>query len=80
MHDKLNASKGVVRSRELFLATLKDLKTTLEKQEVSDFKRIIITGRKEILTIDKLAISKEVKIGYCLKKTKNNHSHTLEVL
>ena len=43
-HEKLNTSNGVIRIRELFLATAEEITATLGKQGFKDFKRI--TTRK----------------------------------
>ena len=50
-HDRLNTSKGVIRSRELSLATLEEIKIALGKQEVIDYKNVSIRrGREKIQT------------------------------
>ena len=45
-HEKLNTSKGVIRSRELALAT-EEMSATLGKQGVTNIKRIIIRRGEE---------------------------------
>ena len=35
-HAKLNTSKGVVRSKELLLATLEEIQTAFKKQEIKE--------------------------------------------
>ena len=73
-HEKLNTSKGVIRSRELALATEDEVASTLGKQGVKNIKRISIRKGEEriqtntyILTFNKPQTPKEVKIGYCLE-------------
>ena len=38
-HKSLNVSKGVVRSKELFLCTIEEIKRELKKQGVAEVKR-----------------------------------------
>ena len=47
-HGKLNTSKRVIRSRDLFLATQEEIRTALGKQEVIDYKMIIKKSDEEI--------------------------------
>ena len=48
-HEKFNTSKGIIRNKELFLATLEEIKTALEKQSIIDYKKITIRrGGEEI--------------------------------
>ena len=74
-HEKLNTSKGVIRSRELALATEDEIASTLGKQGVTNIKRISIRKGEQriqtntyILTFNKPRTPKEVKIGYCLER------------
>ena len=74
LHEKLNTSKGVIRSRELALATEDEIASALGKQGVTNIKRISIRKGEQwiqtntyILTFDKPWTSKEVKIGYYLE-------------
>ena len=76
-HEKLNTSKGVIRSRELALATEDEIASALGKQGVTNIKRISIKKGEEriqtntyILTFNKPQTPKEVKIGYCLERVK----------
>ena len=76
-HEKLNTSKGVIRSRELALATEDKIASALRKQGVTNIKRISIRKGEEriqtntyILTFNKPQTLKEVKIGYCLERVK----------
>ena len=76
-HEKLNTSKGVIRSRELALATEDEIASALGKQGVTNIKRISIRKGEEriqtntyILTFNKPQTPKEVKIGYCLERVK----------
>ena len=74
-HEKLNTSKGVIRSRELALATEDEIASALGKQGVTNIKRISIKKGEEriqtntyILTFNKPQTPKDVKIGYCLER------------
>ena len=75
-HEKLNTSKGVIRSRELALATEDEIASALGKQGVTNMKRISIRKSDKriqtniyIPTFNKPQTpSKDVKIGYCLEK------------
>ena len=74
-HISLNSSKGVVRSSELSLCTLDEIKTYLKPQGVSDVKRISIKRNDEIIntntyifTFNKSQLPKEIKVGYSLIK------------
>ena len=74
-HEKLNQSKGVVRSQELSLCSIEEIKSELKTQGVIDAQRITI--KKEgrtietntyILTFNSPTIPKELKIGYNISK------------
>ena len=74
-HISLNSSKGVVRSSELSLCTLDEIKTYLKPQGVSDVKRISIKRNDEIIntntyifTFNKSQLPKEIKVGYNIIK------------
>ena len=74
-HNSLNTSKGVVRSSELSLCTLDEIKTYLQSQGVSDIKRIsikrdgeIINTNTYIFTFNRSQLPKELKVGYNLLK------------
>ena len=74
-HEKLNNSKGVIRSRELTLATEDEIASALGKQGVTNIKRISIRKGEQriqtntyILTFKKPRTPNEVKIGYCLER------------
>ena len=74
-HFSLNTSKGVVRSSELSLCTLDEIKTYLKNQGVSDVKRITINRNQEtittntyIFTFNTSQVPKEIKVGYNLIK------------
>ena len=74
-HASLNSSKGVVRSSELSLCTLDEIKSHLQTQLVTDVKRITFTRNDQtistdtyILTFRKPQIPKELKVGYNLIK------------
>ena len=74
-HSSLNSSKGVVRSSELSLCTLDEIKSHLKSQFVTDVKRITFNRNEEtittntyILTFGKPQIPKELKVGYSIIK------------
>ena len=74
-HNSLNTSKGVVRSSELSLCTLDEIKTYLQSQGVSNVKRIsikrdgeIINTNTYIFTFNRSQLPKELKVGYNLLK------------
>ena len=73
--EKLNTSKGVIRSRELALAAEYDITSALGKQGVTNIKRISIRKGEQriqtntyIRTFNKRRTPKEMKIGYCLER------------
>ena len=41
-HDRIYTAKANIRSRELYSATQEEIKTALEKQVVTDYKRITL--------------------------------------
>ena len=50
-HEKLNTSKGVIRTRKLTLATEEEIALALEKQGVTNIGRIFIRkGEEQIQT------------------------------
>ena len=70
-HLSLNTSKGVVRSSELSLCTLDEIKSYLQQQGVTDVKRISIKRNEEtintntyIFSFNKPQLPKEIKVGY----------------
>ena len=74
-HASLNSSKGVVRSSELSLCTLDEIKSYLKNQSVTDVRRItfkrndqVISTDTYILTFGKPQIPNELKVGYNLIK------------
>ena len=74
-HSSLNSSKGVVRSSELSLCTIDEIKSHLKSQFVTDVKRITFTRNDQtittntyILTFAKSQIPKELKVGYNIIK------------
>lgn len=71
LHPTLNTCRGVVKSQELSLCTLEEIKTNLQEQDVLDVRRIQIKKNNEtintntyILTFDSHTPPKEVKAGY----------------
>ena len=78
--EKLNTSKGVIRSRELASATEEEIASALGKQEVTSIRRISIRKSEEriqtntyILTFNQPHNPKEMKIGYCLESSTSQH-------
>ena len=74
-HTSLNTSKGVVRSSELSLCSLEEIKTHLQNQGVSDVKRITIKRNDEIIntntyifTFNRSQAPTELKVGYNIIK------------
>ena len=74
-HEKLKTSKGVIRRRELALATEDEIASALGKQGVTNIKRISIRKGEQriqtntyILTFNNPRTPKEVEIGYCLER------------
>ena len=86
-HEKLNTSKGVIKSRGLVLATEEEIASALEKQGVTNLRRISIRKGKEqiqtdtyILTFNQPRTPKEVKIGYCLVSRAVRHNASCYIL
>ena len=70
-HRSLNSSRGVVRSKELSLCTLEELKSNLKTQGVTDVRRVSFKRNDEmiptntyIMTFDKPVVPSKLKIGY----------------
>ena len=72
-YNSLNTYKGVVKSHELSLCTLDEIKTNLQDQNVMEIQRIQIKKQKKktgetidtnIMTFNTHKIPKEIKIGY----------------
>ena len=51
-HARLNTSKGIIRSRELSLATPEEIEMALQKSGVKEYKRITIRRNNEIICTD----------------------------
>ena len=75
LHAKLNTSKGVVRSKELSLASLEEIETASKKQGIKEYRRVttrwndeIIQTHTYILTFEKPSIPKEIRIGYTIER------------
>ena len=73
-HKSLNVSKGVVRSKELSLCTIEEIKRKLKKQGVTKVK--IISIKKEgktietntyIMNFNTQKISEKIKVGYTME-------------
>ena len=74
-HEKLNTSKGVIRSKKLAMAAEEERASALEKQAVTNIRRISIRKGEQriqtnsyILTFNQPSTPKEMKIGYCLER------------
>ena len=74
-HEMLNISKGVIKSRELALATEAEIVSALGKEGVTNIRRISIRKGEQrirantyILIFNKPQTPKEVKIDYCLER------------
>ena len=74
-HNTLNSSKGVVRSPELSLCTLNEIKNNLRKQGVTDAKQISIKRSNQIIPTNTYILNfntpkppTEIKIGYLITK------------
>ena len=50
-HKSLNISKGVVRSKELSLCTIEEIKKEMKKQGVTEVKRVTIKKRVNSLKL-----------------------------
>ena len=77
-HTKLNPSKGIVRSKELLLATPDEIETTFKKQKEKGYRRVTIRRNDEtiqthtyILTFKKPSIPKEIRIGYTIERVEH---------
>ena len=73
-HNSLNLSKSVVRSPNLSLCTLDEIKSNLCKQGVTDAKRISIKKNNQIISTNTYSLNfntakppTEIKIGYLTK-------------
>ena len=74
-HAKLNTSKGIVRSKELSLATPEEIEMVFKKQGIKEYRRVTICRNDEtiqthtyILTFEKPSIPKEIRIGYTIER------------
>ena len=75
LHNSLNSSRNIVRSPDLSLCTIDEIKTNLYKQVFTDAQRISIQKNNQtILTITYILSSKtpkpptKIKIGYTIIK------------
>ena len=50
-HAKLNTSKGVVRSKELSLATLEEIETAFKKLGIKEYRRVTIRRNDETMYV-----------------------------
>ena len=74
-HKSLNISKGVVRSKELSLCSIKEIKKEMKKQGVTEVKRVtikkegkLIETNTYIMTFDQPKIPKKIKVGYTMER------------
>ena len=74
-HAKLNTSKGVVRSKELSLATPEVTETAFKKQGIKEYRKFTIhrndgpiQTHTYVLTFEKPSIPKEIRIGYTIER------------
>ena len=74
-HKSLNISKVVVRSKELSLYTIEEIKSEMRKQSVTEVKRVSIKKEGKIIktntcitTFDQPKIPEKIKIGYTVKR------------
>ena len=75
LHKSLNISKGVVRSKELSLCTIEEIKKELKKQGVTEVKRVtikkegkLIETNTYIMTFDQPKIPEKIKVGYTMER------------
>ena len=73
-HQNLNTSKGVVRSQELSLGPLEEIKKELKPQGVTDVERVlikrdnkIIHANTYIMTFELSVFPLKIKIGYTME-------------
>ena len=76
-HKSLNISKGVVRSKELSLCTIEEIKKEMKKQGVTKVKRVtikkegkLIETNTYIMTFDQPKIPEKIKLGYTMERVK----------
>ena len=74
-HAKSNTSNGIVRSKELSLATPETIETTFKEQGIKEYRRVTIRRNDEtiqtriyILTFEKPSIPKEIRIGCTIER------------
>ena len=74
-HKSLNISKGVVRSKELSLCTIDEIKKEMKKQGVTEVKRVtikkegkLIETNTYIMTFDQPKIPVRIKVGYTMER------------
>ena len=77
-HAKLKTSKGVIRGRELPLATTEEIEMAFKKQGVKEYKRVTIRRNDEtikthtdILTFEKPSLQKEIKTDYMVERVEH---------
>ena len=74
-HNSLNSLKGVVKSLDLSLCTLDEIKSNLRKQGVTNAKRISIKWNNQVISTNTYILNfnspkppTEIKIGYLITK------------
>ena len=87
VHERLNTSRGVIRSRELSLCSIEEIKSELRDQGVIDARRItikkedrIIETNTFILNFNSPSIPKQLKIGYNIEKVEQYIPNPLRCL
>ena len=74
LHKSLNVSKGVVRSKELSLCTIEEIKREIKKQGATGVKRVSIKkgGKMEtntyIMAFNTPKIPEKIKVGYTMER------------
>ena len=78
-HKSLNISKGVVRSKELSLCSIREIKKEMKKQGVTEVKRVtikkegkLIETNTYIMTFDQPKIPERIKVGYTMERVAIN--------
>ena len=74
-HKSLNINKGVVRSKELSLCTIEEIKKEMKKKGVTEVKRVtmkkegkLIETNTYIMTFDQPKIPEKIKVGCTMER------------
>ena len=83
-HKSLIISKGVVRSKELSLCTIEEIKKEMKKQSVTEVKRVTIKKEGKfietntyIVIFDQPKIPEKIKVGYTMERVEHTQSIAL---